>query len=73
MSMDREGLIELMDMFLPGDSEIERTVPSCDTCLHDERCNKDEVAMECGRQECCVKFIPKSWREHILIAGDWWS
>jgi hypothetical protein len=71
--MDRDGLIELMDMFLPGDSEIEQTVPSCDTCLHEEKCGIKPEELECGGPECCVRFIPKSWREHIMIAGNWWS
>jgi hypothetical protein len=73
MSMDMEGLQEMLSNVFLKDTEIERTIPSCDTCLHEKSCKPDERHYHEKYRSWCDKFIPKSWREHVLIAGEWWS
>jgi len=87
MSMDVEGLQELLSNFFSKDGEIEHTVPTCDTCLQEDKCELptcdtclqedkcelDEKTYDKYDQSKCKNFIPKDWRAHISIAGDWWS
>jgi len=73
MSMDVEGLQELVSNFFSEDGEIEHTVPTCDTCLQRNKCELNEKINDKSDPVYCEEFIPKDWREHISIAGDWWS
>jgi len=72
MSRNIEDLQRLVAKHFDYDGrEIECTVPSCDTCLHES-----ERSVDCNLLEdksACDRFIPISWKDHILIDGKWWS
>jgi len=52
--------------------EMERTVPSCETCTFKSLC--DILHAICDDLESpCEHFIPKDWQGHIYFNGEWWS
>jgi hypothetical protein len=71
--MDVEGLQELLSNFFSKDGEIECTVSTCDTCLQENKCEFNKEIRDKSSPIYCKEFIPKDWRAHISIAGDWWS
>lgn len=75
MAESLKGITErIMKEYKQEASEIEHTVPTCDTCLLSADCAQEYQTDERGWiGNNCKDFVPRTWKEHIFFNGEWWS
>jgi len=75
MAQDLKGIAErIVREYDQQAEEMERTVPTCDTCLLSKGCAQEYPAGEhykVGNK--CTDFVPETWKDHIHFNGEWWS
>jgi hypothetical protein len=75
MATDVEELTKELREHFNEDGEIERVCPSCNTCLLGNKCTLRPAPWNGNWDEptWCYRFVPRVWKDCVLINGKWWA